>query len=187
VLVLISIFTQFLIFEDRFSDNFEALDTDNRLGMVWHMKHHRLSVLLTFLIFFLVSSVAPCLAHHMAVVVDKDNMVGNVTSVHLAKIFRWEIKKWPDGKEAVLVLHTVSSGEKSTLERLLKLSDRDLQAFIATHKNSLKMVATDAEVIDLVGSTPGAVGLVDVHSINGSINVVKVDGKLPAEAGYLPH
>ena len=49
------------------------------------------------------------------------------------------------------------------------------------------MVATDAEVIDLVGSTPGAVGLVDVHSINGSINVVKVDGKLPAEAGYLPH
>jgi hypothetical protein len=53
VLVLISIFTQFLIFEERFSDNFEALDTDNRLGMVWHMKHHRLSVLLMFLIFFL--------------------------------------------------------------------------------------------------------------------------------------
>ena len=187
MLVLISIFTQFLIFEERFSDNFEALDTDNRLGMVWHMKHHRLSVLLMFLIFFLISSVAPCLAHHMAVVVDKDNVVANVTSAHLAKIFRGEIKKWPDGKEAGLVLHTVSSGEKSTLERLLKMSDSELQAFIATHKNSLKMVASDAEVIDLVGSTPGAVGLVDVHSINGSINVVKVDGKLPAEAGYLPH
>jgi hypothetical protein len=29
--------------------------------------------------------------------------------------------------------------------------------------------------------------LVEVNSINGSINVVKVDGKLPTEAGYLPH
>jgi hypothetical protein len=49
------------------------------------------------------------------------------------------------------------------------------------------MAATDAGVIDLVESTPGAVGLVEVNSINGSINVVKVDGKLPTEAGYLPH
>jgi hypothetical protein len=31
------------------------------------------------------------------------------------------------------------------------------------------------------------VGLVDVRSISGSINVVKVDGKLPTENGYLPH
>jgi hypothetical protein len=67
------------------------------------------------------------------------------------------------------------------------MSDSDLQSLLATHKNSIKMAATDAGVIDLVESTPGAVGLVEVNSINGSINVVKVDGKLPTEAGYLPH
>jgi hypothetical protein len=49
------------------------------------------------------------------------------------------------------------------------------------------MVASDAEVLDLVASTPGAIGLVDVNAINSSINVVKVDAKLPTEAGYLPH
>ncbi len=147
------------------------------------MKHHRLSVLLMFLIF----SVAPCLAHHMAVVVDKDNKVGNVTAAHLAKIFRAEIKKWPDGREIVLVLHSTSVGEKTTLERLLKVSDGELKSLIASRKDAIKMAASDAEVLDLVESTPGAVGLVDVNSINGSINVVKVDGKLPTEAGYLPH
>lgn len=147
------------------------------------MKHHRLSVVLMFLI----SSVAPCLAHHMAVVVDKDNKVGNVTSAHLAKIFRAEIKKWPDGRDVVLVLHSESSGEKTTLKRLLKVSDSELKSLTTARKNSLRVVASDAEVLDLVESTPGAVGLVDVNSINGSINVVKVDGKLPTEAGYLPH
>jgi len=31
------------------------------------------------------------------------------------------------------------------------------------------------------------VGLVDVRSINDQVNVVRVDGKLPMEDGYLPH
>jgi len=92
-----------------------------------------------------------------------------------------------DGRDVVLVLHTASGGEKTTLQRLLKMSDSELHSLIAAHKNSLKMAASDAEVLDLVEATPGAVGLVDVSSINGNINVVKVDGKLPTEAGYLPH
>ena len=67
------------------------------------------------------------------------------------------------------------------------MSDRELHSLLATHKSSLKMAASDTEVLDLVEATPGAVGLVDVSSINGNINVKKVDGKLPTEAGYLPH
>ena len=35
----------------------------------------------------------------MAVVVNKENNVGNFTAVHLARIFRSEIKKWPDGDQ----------------------------------------------------------------------------------------
>jgi hypothetical protein len=31
------------------------------------------------------------------------------------------------------------------------------------------------------------VGFVDVRSVDGTVNVVRVDGKLPMEAGYLPH
>jgi hypothetical protein len=35
-----------------------------------------------------------------------------------------------------------------------------------------------------VEAIPGAVGLVDVYSINSRVNVLKVDGKLPLEQGY---
>jgi hypothetical protein len=38
-----------------------------------------------------------------------------------------------------------------------------------------------------VQADPGAIGLIEVHSIDNSVKVVRVDGKLPMELGYLPH
>ena len=147
------------------------------------MRFQRGAVLLAFLLTFL----TPCFAHHMAVVVNKDNTVGNVTSVHLSRIFRAEIKKWPDGKAVVLVLHKDSAGETETLQRLIKMSPTELKALIAAHKDSIQLVDSDADVLKIVQSTPGAVGFVDVRSVDNTINVVRVDGKLPMESGYLPH
>jgi ABC-type phosphate transport system substrate-binding protein len=129
----------------------------------------------------------PCFAHHMAVVVNKDNNVGNVAAVHLSRIFRSEVKKWPDGKAVVLVLHKDSPGETETLQRLIKMNGDDLKAMIAAHKDSIQIVDSDAEVLKIVQTTPGAIGFVDVRSVDNTINVVRVDGKLPMESGYLPH
>jgi ABC-type phosphate transport system substrate-binding protein len=123
----------------------------------------------------------------MAVVVNKDNNVGGVSSTHLAKILRLEVKKWHDDKDVILVLHKNSSGEMSTLERLNKMSSGELKAFLVTHQGSITMVDSDEDVLKVVETMPGAVGLVDVRSINDQVNVVRVDGKLPMEDGYLPH
>ena len=123
----------------------------------------------------------------MAVVVNKDNNVGGISSAHLTKIFRLEVKKWHDDKDVILVLHKNSSGEMSTLERLNKMSYSELKSFIAAHQGSITLVDSDEDVLKVVETMPGAVGLVDVRSINDQINVVRVDGKLPMEDGYLPH
>jgi hypothetical protein len=45
-------------------------------------------------------------------------------------------------------------------------------------------VHSEAELLKSVEAIPGAVGLVDVYSINSRVNVLKVDGKLPLEQGY---
>jgi ABC-type phosphate transport system substrate-binding protein len=147
------------------------------------MRLLRQAVLPAFLLTFL----TPCFAHHMAVVVNKDNKAENVTAVHLGKIYRAEVKKWPDGSNIVLVLHKDSEGEAETLQRLIKMSPVELKAMIAAHKDSVVMADSDAEVLKIVRATVGAVGLVEIHSIDNSVNVVKVDGKLPMESGYLPH
>src|ERR1700689_3876895 len=98
-------------------------------------------------------SLSPCFAHHMAVVVNKDNSIQNVTSAHLAKIFKGEVKKWPDGKNVMLVLHDSSPDEMVTLEHLSKMSAADVKAWIAAHKDAIRSVASDADVIDAVATT----------------------------------
>jgi len=85
------------------------------------------------------------------------------------------------------VLHASSPGEMGTLQRLTKMSGAELKSMLASHKDSFRTVASDSDVIDAVASTPGAIGFVEEHSITDRVTVVRVDGKLPMESGYLPH
>jgi hypothetical protein len=73
------------------------------------------------------------------------------------------------------------------LQRLNKMSATEWKTFLGAHKESIQFVDTDADVLKAVQADPGAVGLIEAHSIDNSINVVHVDGKLPMEFGYLPH
>ena len=142
----------------------------------------------SFVLFLLaLGSAAPCFAHHMAVVVSKQSGVSVLSSAQLGKIFRGEAKKWTDGKPIVLVLHRASAGESITLQHLNKMSAQQLQAWMVEHKNSLQVVDSDDEVLTYVESTPGAIGLVDVRSVTDRVTVVRIDGKVPMEEGYLPH
>jgi hypothetical protein len=98
-----------------------------------------------------------------------------------------ENKKWDNGRDVLIVLHKNSAGEAITLKRLNGISGDELKALVASHKDFFAMVDSDADVLRIVESTPGAIGLVELHSIDDQVNVLKVDGKLPLEAGYLPH
>jgi ABC-type phosphate transport system substrate-binding protein len=140
-----------------------------------------------YILAFFCASLTPCFAHHTAVVVNKDNPVDNVTSAHLSKIILGEIKKWPDGKNIILVLHKDSAGETETLEHLNKMSPAEWKTFVTAHRDSIVFVDSDADVIKQVQFDPGAIGLIEAHSIDNSVTVVRVDGKLPMELGYLPH
>jgi ABC-type phosphate transport system substrate-binding protein len=175
--------TMFLLVRARFLVRLIASLSANDLRLDVLMRLQRVAALSAFLLAFL----TPCFAHHMAVVVNKDNDVANITASHLTSILRSEIKKWPDGKAVILVLHKDSPGETETLERLIKLNGEGLKAMVAAHKDSVVLVDSDADVLKTVQTTPGAIGLVDVRSVDNSINVVRVDGKLPMESGYLPH
>lgn len=136
---------------------------------------------------FAVLSVAPCFAHHMAVIVSKHNRVTTLTSAQLGKIVREETKKWPDGTSVQLVMHRASEGETGTLARLNNMTTEQWQAWVAEHKDSITLVDTDADIVSYVENTPGAIGLIEVHSLNDRVIVLHIDGKVPLEGGYLPH
>jgi ABC-type phosphate transport system substrate-binding protein len=139
-----------------------------------------------YLIGFMLAALTPSFAHHMAVVVNRANPAENISSAHLARIIKSDTKTWPSGRDIVLVLHRDSKGEMLTLRKLNNMTEAELKSRLEAHKDSVMLVDSDADVLDMVDATPGAIGLVEVRSVTDKVKVVKVDGKLPLENGYLP-
>ncbi|HTK95239.1 MAG TPA: hypothetical protein VL382_06335, partial [Terriglobales bacterium] len=57
----------------------------------------------------------------------------------------------------------------------------------AARKDSVMIVPSDEVAVKTVAITPGAVGFVDVYSINSSVGVLKIETKSPLEPGYALH
>jgi ABC-type phosphate transport system substrate-binding protein len=127
-----------------------------------------------------------CEATQLAVVVDKANSTSSLSAADLAKILKLSNSKWPDGKQVVLVLRGASGPDMQlALQKLSNMSGDQIKDLLATHKSSILIVNSEQEVLKSVSTIPGAIGLVDVYSLTSGVNVVKVDGKLPLEPGYL--
>ncbi len=128
---------------------------------------------------------ASCEAKQVAVIVDKGNTVSSLTVADLTKVFKLDNRKWPDGKNIVLVLRDPSTPEmRMAIEKLYHMQPEAFRALLSAHSNAISLAKTEEELLRLVATIPGAVGLVDVYSITSRVNVVKVDGKLPLEQGY---
>jgi hypothetical protein len=124
-------------------------------------------------------------AKQLAVIVDKTNNLGGLSATDLAKVFKFDNHKWPDGRSVILILRDPSTPEMQTaIQKLYHMQPEEFKALLAAHQSGVIIVRSEEELLKSVESIPGAVGLVDVYSINSRVNVLKVDGKLPLEQGY---
>ena len=133
-------------------------------------------------------------ARDLALVANKDNPTSSVTLGELVKVCKAQTNRWPDGKPITFMMRAPSAPEmKVVLEKVYGLSESEVSDLIvnANHGRAnhpaILVVNSDEELVNKVASTPGAVGVVDVYSINSSVAVVKIAGKLPLEPGYLLH
>jgi ABC-type phosphate transport system substrate-binding protein len=128
---------------------------------------------------------ASCEAKQLAVIVDKTNNLGGLSATDLAKVFKFDNHKWPDGRSVILILRDPSTPEMQTaIQKLYHMQAEEFKALLAAHQSGVIIVRSEEELLKSVESIPGAIGLVDVYSINSRVNVLKVDGKLPLEQGY---
>jgi hypothetical protein len=137
------------------------------------------------LLLLVVSLGAVSEAKQLAVIVDKTNNLGGLSATDLAKVFKFDNHKWPDGRSVILILRDPSTPEMQTaIQKLYHMQPEEFKALLAAHQSGVIIVRSEEELLKSVESIPGAVGLVDVYSINSRVNVLKVDGKLPLEQGY---
>ena len=143
-----------------------------------------LRIAAVFCLMGLLSAPAAPSLKNWAVVVSSESKLQNVPLADLIKLCQGTQKTWPDGNSFTLVISDPESPEmKVPLQKLLG-PGHEGKAAIAKLK-SVKVVDTEADLLDAVKSTSGAVGIVDVYSINSSVKVLRLDGKLPFDMGYV--
>ena len=125
---------------------------------------------------------------NLAVVMSTASKLSDVPLADLIKLCKGIQKAWPDGKSFTLVIKNPESPEmRVAVQKLFGDPSGDPKTAIAKLNESrvtVKIVGSDEELLRVVESTPGAVGILDVYSINSSVKVLRVDGKLPFDVGY---
>ena len=124
-----------------------------------------------------------------AVVAAAGSKLQDVPLADLAKQCKGAQKTWPDGRNFTLVIHKPESREmRSVIQKLFGVDPSEVKPLVAKLNEGrlvVKIVGSDEDLIRTVDVTPGAIGLVDVYAINSSVKVLRVDGKLPFDAGYV--
>lgn len=150
------------------------------------------SIALTFILAALSSHAV--LAKDVALISNKTNSLKGVTLPDLVKICKGQTGHWANGRPVTLIMTTPSSGSMHlVLEKVYGMTADEVKDLIASANHdrvdhpAIVVVDSDESVVKKVEATPGGVGLVDVYSITGGIDVLRVAGKLPLEPGYALH
>ena len=116
----------------------------------------------------------------IAVIVDKDNTVTELTSDDLGKIYKGEVTNWSElggNDEAIVVIGRENgSGTRSAFEELLGLED--------ACKYAQELDSTGG-VLAKVASTPGAIGYVSLDVVDDTVQAVSLDGAEASEESIL--
>jgi|SRR5579864_15259 len=126
---------------------------------------------------------------NMAVVASIGSKLSDVSLADLTKLCKGVQKVWPDGKSFTLVMKDPESPEMHVVaQKLFGAAPGEAKAIIAKLNESrltVKIVDNDEDLLRTVEATPGAVGIIDVYSITSSVKVLRIDGKLPFDLGYV--
>jgi len=113
----------------------------------------------------------------IAVVVDKDNTVTNLTTDQLKQIYTGEITNWKDvggaDQQIVVVGREASSGTRGAFEEILGIEEQCKYA---------KELNETGAVMGSVAATPGAIGYVSLDNVDDTVIAVSLDGVAPSEA-----
>ena len=134
----------------------------------------------------------PALAQNgdVAVVVNQNLSVSNLTVADLRKVFAGEKRSWAGGLPVKLIVRAPGTHERDALLKLLGMSESEYQQYwtsqilrgeALTEPLILPSFGIEKEVVALY---PGAIALVEARDVKSRMKVVKVNNRLPGETGY---
>ena len=112
----------------------------------------------------------------IAVIVNPENTVEDLTLEQIAAIYTGEIKNWSEvggaDAEIVLIGREAGSGTRSGFEEIVEVKDK------CQYRQEL---SSTGDVITAVSQNPGAIGYASLASVKDTVKAVKVGGVTPSE------
>ncbi len=125
---------------------------------------------------------------NIAVVASAGSKLQDVPLAELAKLCKGTHKTWADGRNFTLVMKDPESPDMHVaVQKLFGVPANEVKGAIAKLNETravVRVVDNDGDLLRTVEATPGAVGILNVYSINSAVKVLRVDGKLPFDVGY---
>lgn len=124
----------------------------------------------------------------VAVVVNKSNQTESITLIELGKIYRGEKKKWEDGQIILVINRDYKSAERALFYKKV-LNKNPTTIFYEKGTGStvpIKQIvqASPLAAKKFVSRIPNAITYIPLKDVGKRVKILKIDGKLPTDAGY---
>jgi hypothetical protein len=130
-------------------------------------------------------------AGDIAVVVNPDVKVENLSFSELRKILLGDRQFWPTGQPVTLIVRAPVAAERTfLLEKVYDMTDAQFRqywiakVFRAEATSGPKVVVSNSESMELVGVLSGAIVLMDAKDVPAGLKVLQVDKLRPGDKGY---
>ena len=127
----------------------------------------------------------------VAVVVNRDVPVDNLTLADLRRLVLGDREFWPASVRVTLLVRAPVAHERDVLlKSVCQMTEAQFRqhwiakVFRADTAVAPKIVYSNEMAVDLVNRIPGAITFVDVSHMSSRLKVVRIDGRLPGEKGY---
>ncbi len=130
----------------------------------------------------------------VAIIVNPNNPVNNLTLAELRQIYHGERQYWKASSPVVLLMRSSGAREREVILRVVfqMTEERYTQYWVA---KVMRAEASDppASLFSFgmmqegVKGNPGAIGYINMNDVRPGVKVVRISGLLPGEPGYVLH
>ena len=127
----------------------------------------------------------------VAVVVHPDTPISNLSMSEVRKVFLGDRQYWSTNIPVVLLIRAPVARERDVVLKVIyQMSESQFKQywiakiFRAESATAPKVVYSNDMANQLVTAIPGAIAFIDSKDVKPGAKVLRVEGRLPGEAGY---
>lgn len=150
------------------------------------------SLSLTILVILLTSTLcAGAYGLELAVIVNKENPIDDLSSEELVRIFKQEKQYWDQRKKIYFLMQETGSVEKEiVLRKIYKMDPEALKKFwLAKMFRKIssfpKTLSSNGAMKRFISRSPMSIGYIDAAETDDSVKALSIDGKRPGNRATL--